>query len=450
MTLAMDDPEAKTLWDTIYVITSFFAGTSDDNGYYEYMPLIRAVFEDNIPSVNELAGAKSEWELYHAATAELPAPAINSVPTWDSDSEESTMEKNAGFRFMGQRFSIDASIFQQLIYRQVGNYEDTDKRMLPDVLDVTAAFGSETAYDILDEQGDTKYANYTDNMNTLRESIADAGDEQWGVSLYSSWLNTLRPLTVEKGEGYPFFMTNNAWARHNLETFAGSYTELKHDTVLYSKQVMAEMGGGGMIPEYDDRGYVEPEPEIFYRLSVMTEKTRDGLESYGMLSAKDKENLNLFRELAEQLKTISLKELQDEVLTDDEYELIRTYGGNLEHLWKEVMTVESGSDFPRTKEFPAAVIADIATDPNGSVLEVGTGNPSVIYVVVPVDGRLVLASGTVYNFYQFEWPLNDRLTDNKWRQMLGIEITESGKYEASLDANGITNPEWTQLYSAFD
>ena len=57
-------------------------------------------------------------------------------------------------------------------------------------------------------------------------------------------LHTLTPLLEEKGEGYPALVRVNSGRRKNLESFAGSYTELKHDTVLYAKQVMAEMGGG--------------------------------------------------------------------------------------------------------------------------------------------------------------------------------------------------------------
>ena len=51
------------------------------------------------------------------------------------------------------------------------------------------------------------------------------------------------------------------------------------------------------------------------------------------------------------------------------------------------------------------------------VLEVGTGNANVIYVVVPVDGTLRVARGAVFSYYQFPWEASDRLTDSKWRQM---------------------------------
>jgi hypothetical protein len=54
---------------------------------------------------------------------------------------------------------------------------------------------------------------------------------------------------------------------------------------------------------------------------------------------------------------------------------------------------------------------------------VGVGRINEIYVVVPVvaeDGAVTLqvAKGGVFAYYEFPWPANDRLTDEKWREML--------------------------------
>ena len=63
-------------------------------------------------------------------STELPRPKINSVPVYMSDSDETVEEKNTGFRFMGQRFTIDASIFGKenpVNYRKVGvSISDTE------------------------------------------------------------------------------------------------------------------------------------------------------------------------------------------------------------------------------------------------------------------------------------------------------------------------------------
>lgn len=79
----------------------------------------------------------------------------------------------------------------------------------------------------------------------------------------------------------------------------------------------------------------------------------------------------------------------------------------------------------------------------GDVLEVGTGNPSDIYVVIRVDGKIKLARGSVYSFYQFAWPMDDRLTDAKWHQMLGMHPNEEGNYERD---SSIEKPDWTGSY----
>ena len=76
----------------------------------------------------------------------------------------------------------------------------------------------------------------------------------------------------------------------------------------------------------------------------------------------------------------------------------------------------------------------MATDPNGSVLQAGTGFISYIYAVVPVDGKLRIAKGAAYSYYEFPWPSEDRLTDEKWKGMLEEEKSPP-------------QPYWTQAYT---
>lgn len=437
ITKALDsDSEAYELWQSVYSVTSFFAGASDDNGVCEYAPLIRAAYGENA-KVTDLIGNGDAFLDYRTNTAALPVPQTNSIPI--EDGEENVIP---GFRFMGQRFSIDAMVMQKLIYSNVQSNSAGEKRMLPDVLDVPAALGSDVALNLLKENGVEDYPGYMENMEKLRGGINEADDSLWNASLYASWIQTLRPLLEKKGEGYPMFMQNEEWAKKNLECFAGSYTELKHDTVLYSKQVMAEMGGG-MEEELDDRGYVEPEPVVYERFASLAEQTAQGLKKYQMLSDADENNLVKLEELALRLQTISNKELQNETLTDEEYDLIRTYGGNIEHFWYDAMRANANYDNIFSEEYPAALVVDIATDPNGSVLEAATGDPSQIIVAVQVDGKIKLASGSVYTFYQFEQPLNDRLTDTQWRVMMGIEANDDMEYQKTTD---IKQPAWTDSY----
>lgn len=424
VTLALEG-DALAAWSSIYTVTSFFAGASDDNGYYEYRPLVSQAYGEGI-GIADLPGNDAGWQTFMDLVAQTPAPAINSIPLMDTGTDVDHLEENKGFRFMGQRFSIDAAIMQELVYNRVAENAAGEQRLLPDALDVPAAFGSDVALAILDEQGATGFAGYTEKMESLRTGIEQAPDSLWTASLAAQWLSTLRPLLAVKGEGYPMFAQGEAWARRNLVAFAGSYAELKHDTVLYAKQVMAE-AGGGPLEERDDRGYVEPEPEFFGRLAALVDATSKGLASYGLLGDTDSSNLAILQQLSAQLEEIARKELRNELPTDEEFDLIRSYGAQLEHFWQEVCKDDAEDDMFTTRDFPSAIVTDIATDPNGRVLQIGT-NLSTIYAVVPVEGVLRIASGAAFTFYQFEQPIDQRLTDHAWRQMLGIAALDDGTY----------------------
>ena len=432
-----DDPESYKIWESVYAVTSFFTGASDDMGAYEYASVISDVYGNDF-SLDDLITNENGFAEFHDITAKLTPPQINSIPIEIGDDNVIL-----GFRFIGQRFTIDASIMQNLIYSNVKENSEGMYRMLPDVLDVPAALGSDVALGILEEDGATGFQGYSENMDKLRESFSKENSTLWSASLYANWLNTLRPLLDVKKEGYPVFMQNEEWSKKNLECFAGSFTELKHDTILYSKQVIAEMGGG-YEEEPDYRGYVEPEPLVYARFAHLAELTAQGLKSYGMLRPDDEENLSRLAQMAQQLFTISNKELRDEVLTSEEYDFIECYGGNIEHFWYEAVKNEMDEGMVSSQEIPAAIVVDIATDPNGSVLEAATGDPSVIYVVVKVDGKIKIARGSVYSFYQFTQPLEDRMTDSTWRQLMGIQADEEGYYYNY--ENRIEKPDWTDSY----
>lgn len=429
-------------WEAVYAVTSFFAGNSDDCGYCEYLPLVAQAYDGNFKKEN-IAGNDKAFEKYVELLEKLTPPKVNAVPV-EMDEDNSVK----GFRFMGQRFTMDAYVMQNLIYRAVSMNSAGEARMLPSVLDFPAALGSDVALEITHSEGADRFADYSKNMNKLRDTISNAPEETWNASLYTRWIDTLRPLLDTKGEGYPSFMTSKEWTKKNLSTFAGSYTELKHDTVLYGKPSMAEMGGGDE-EEIDDRGYVEPEPLVYSRFVTLADATLTGLKHYKLLDKKYETELKRLVEVANRLKTISEKELANELCTDEEYDFIRDYGGHLEHFWYEIMRDDYGEEYFDEEQHPAALVVDIATDPNGLILEAGNGNPRRISVIVPVDGTLRIAEGTVYNFYEFSWPLSERLTDTEWGYMIGAipGIDEEGYYVDKRDYS-IKNPSWTNSYSA--
>ena len=452
ITLALNKENNQKSWDKIYEPVNFFVGKSDDITYYDFKDLIENIYGKNT-TLQDIINNKDKFTSFINEAKKLEPPKINSIPIFITKNKEEREEEIKGFRFMGQRFTIDAEIFQKLIYPAVGDktktcseykQEETNcergARCLPKGLDIPATLGSNEAKNILNEIGENKYACYSENMSKMQSYISTLPIENWTQNLYWGWLYQLLPLLEKKGEGYPLFMQNNAWTRKELNTFLGSWAELKHDTILYSKQVYAELGAGGEIEEKDDRGYVEPNPYVYARLTSLLKMMREGLEMRNLITSNMKENLSKMEQLTMSLKTISEKELNNENLTEDEYELIRSYGGQLEHFWLEINKdepafKETNNERQYLEENSAAIIADVATDPNGKALEVGTGKIFSIYVAIPIAGKLKIASGGVYSYYEFPWPLSDRLTDKKWREMIN-----SGKAP--------NLPSWTDIFVA--
>ncbi len=424
-TAKVNGKPALDAWLDLYNPTVFFVGRSDDLTAFQYLDVIDAVYGPNA----DLAAIADESKLatFIEAANQLPPPMILGLVISVTDNEEDVTK---GFRFMGQRFVPDAYIFRQLIYRNV------DGRMLPKGLDVMAAMGSDRAYTLLDEMGETDYERYPEQMTKMQAWTDSLTTEEWTETLYTTWLYTFYPLLEEPGDGYPQFMQSDAWLDKQLNTSLGSWAELKHDTILYAKQVYAELGGGGSNAPRPllAQGYVEPVPEFFARLSALTSMTIDGLDTRDLLNEQDRNSLYRLLQLSDAFKLMAEKELRGEPLTSSEIELIRYYGGELEHLTMAAADREDADPnaMPTMDEEPqAAVIADVATapDPDGDgvpnpvVLEEGVGRINEIYVVVPLitaDGtiRLQVAKGGTFAYYEFPWPADDRLTDEKWRRML--------------------------------
>jgi len=418
---------ASQIWERIYEPTSFLVGVSDDLDIYDYHPLIEEVY-GSIGTDPTIFADEDRLEQFIEAARELPPPQINSMWVWIwEDREEATQ----GFRFMGQRFVIDAYIFQQMMFRNVGTI--VDPRMLPKGLDIYAAMGSEEAYDILDEMDETHYENFDGQMNKVRGEIAALEIDSWTQNLYWTWLYSFHPLVEVKGEGYPAFMRNQAWTRKDLHTALGSWTELKHDTILYAKQAYAELGAGP--DEFEVQGYVEPNPEAYARLAGLTRMTLDGLEERGLLAGEDRWSLERLETLLFSLTEIAQKELHGIPLSQEEQDVITFYGGLLEHLTIASADWDEAEGRAYLEDEQAAVIADVATDPTGAVLEEGVGRIFEIYVLVDVDGQLVITKGGVFSYYEFPWPMGDRLTDEAWREMLA-----SGQVPR--------RPDWTSSFVA--
>ena len=207
-------------------------------------------------------------------------------------------------------------------------------------------------------------------------------------------------------------MRSKAWADKELNTALGSWTELRHDTILYAKQSYTLKATAVPAQPQLTRGYVEPNPYVYARLASLARMMREGLEDRGLLLPEYSGKLQDLESLLVQLKTISEKELSGESLTDEEYRTIWTIGFTLESMVTFQTAVESEAD--KSVE----IVADVHTDVNTSqVLEEGVGKVFIIFVVVEVNGRIQIVQGGIFSYYEFLQPMSNRLTDEEWQLM---------------------------------
>lgn len=398
------DKESYNKWENIYEPTNFFVGSSDDLSIYQYGELLFKVYGKD-PDLNKLNDKKKLDELYKEAD-KLPEPKIQAKYT------SVTTPVGKQFRFMGQRYVLDAEIIQELV--------KPIERPIPSGLDVMGVLGSERAKEIqLAKEENQDWEDYPVEFDRLKDKFAKIPEKQWMGNMYQGWLWTLKGFLEPFGDGYPSFMTNEAWMDKDLNTALGSWSELKHDTILYGKQSGAEMGGEGFEEVV---GYVEPNIEVYEKLLWLTQFSRKNLSARDLTIESIDMKMDRFEWLLKFLIECSVKELRNEELTQEEYERIQIYGGILEDL-----TASFAGDYLRWFEITSetdknmAVIADFHTiAPNqysqGGYMEAGVGPAYEIYVVVPIGEKLYLTRGAVFSYHEFI--SDERLTDEKWQELI--------------------------------
>ena len=479
-------------WNRIYAITSFLVGFSDDLGPNEYSEVLKKLFNDetNLQKIKENYLELKETILDYpynpkiysglgACELLMPCPPLSEkeIQALKLQAKE-LLEKTKGFRLMGQRFTLDSWLFSEIVSPYSGKYvglkpplpteekpftftwDDIyaeyrkdrpftwvktdvkacpppamrEVRGFPRGLDLMALLGSERAKEILESSGDTQYSDYEKKFSELKKEVDSLSKGDWFKNLYLNWLYVLKSLNSEFGKGYPTFMQTEAWQDKELNTALASWTELRHDTLLYVKQsyTMAEMGGIFEPPPVV--GYVEPVPEFYARLLSLTKMTNQGFKSLIPQQELEKllieAGLDRFTEILSKLLDISKKELENKSLNDNEYNFIENFGSISESLISTVSGGEVDLEVLKT-----VLVADVHTDGNTEkVLEEGVGyiKTAVIAYKLP-EGHILLGVGPTFSYYEFKQPIENRLTDEEWTKI--------------LDSNPPPEPEWIDSFS---
>ena len=435
----------------IYETTSFFAGSSDDLTVEDYISQMDEVYGKGCP-LEALSNEKKVTEFITCARR-LRKPQILSTYVTDVSSSAMDWKKQTqGLSFMGQRFTPDSHIFQNLVYDKVKWYTGKAPkpftavsangrvfRGFPRGLDIMAVFGSDLAGGILREENDTSFEGYDGQFLKMKQEYERLDNSVWTQNLYWSRIYAAKSILEPPGKNAPPFMQSGAWLKKQLNTALGCWTELKHDTIVYTKQpysvsqaAFSVMGkGGGNLPPEVVHGYVEPVPQLYARVRQSVESLRLKLTSLGFPADMALEgNFKTFEKLLTSLEEISEKELSGRTPTDAEYKVIENIGYRLRRILRAAHYIDVTEKFRSKMDNKMPIVADVFTQTNsGEVLEQAVGKPAEIFVIVRVDGKEKVCLGAAYSYYEFKQPMSQRLTDEKWRSMI------KGKDRPSI-------PEW--------
>jgi hypothetical protein len=409
-------------WESIYQPTSFFVGQSDDLNVYEYG---QAETKTGFSAANN--GADAITRLQNELLT-YPSPQIMSsvvtVPNATATKED-ILNTTKGFRFMGQRFTPDAFIFSTLT--QSGNTPDpTTGQFLPNLptgLMVSDLMGSKESATLMDTWVKTNAPNsdkvLANKMATLQDYFSKVTQSQWTQNIYWSWLYTIKSLFTDSASktGYPMFEKSADWDTKSLQVFMGSWTELKHDSLLYAKQsyaVASSIAPGPVqtLPANPvPKGYVEPNIEFFDRMIALVNLTNNGLKQLGVLPANFEARNGQLLDSLNFYKGIAVAELQNTKISDPDFEKLRLSAGSLDSILQAPDASTS-----MEKNARSAVIADVQTDVTDSkILYEADGIPNYIYVAVKDANGTRLTKGLVYSYYEFTGPLAQRYTDQTWQ-----------------------------------
>jgi hypothetical protein len=373
------------------------------------------------------------------------------------------------FTMMPQRFVVDSWAFSKTVFDDIfwdndGIPDVGDKvmRRIPSGLDVAfSVLGNdqivpEIATRIADPNGRVFRDGlpYQHNLAAIRECIDDHDAAFWTNNIYAAWLNCLRAISSPTiGPDFPQAMQTRSWALSSLNTQLASWTELRHDTILYAKQSVT-----GMILCGYPYGYVEPRPEFWSRLNALATRTHQLLQQvpeegkkvvnypgyyteYSFSTAQLKTNwlatIDRFIAATDTLHSISEKELQHIDLAPNEIDFLqdvvekhyeymargyRTFAGWYPKLFYKpletaALGINEGSDMWNP------MVTDVHTDPTdelspGSILHEAVGNVNMAFIAVDCgisSQTPIMYAGPVLSHYEFELGPTTRQTDAEWR-----------------------------------
>ncbi len=415
-------------WVSLFAPINYVVGESDDLSFYDMEVVLDKTDLANL-------GAWLEKETNRERFIKEAAPILRgSLIQGNTDVVSGPGDKGegpappVGFRLFGQRFTIDSFIHNQLSGARV------NIRNMVKGLDIMAVFGNRAALALLKDDFE-HVGNFKEQYMEMKTLIQGFDEISWRKTFYNGYLKLVQEITTfQMGRGFYFTQTNQ-WDKKALLTSHASWAELRHDTILYVKQSYAERAGGGMDePVFDidplpqPINYVEPNLGFFYWMQVLLRDSIDIMGSTGFMDDNFKTKFSDFNNIINVLTEIVEKEVQDKAISREQNEFILSVPAKLARIILPPAATFGG--YGEEDIFKMALVADVHTDAlDGVVLEVATGIPYRIYVALnDGQGGKRIAIGYTYSYYEFSQPMNNRLNDDQWKEVVYTKTDTLDRY----------------------
>jgi hypothetical protein len=438
----IDRAGAYPMYRQIESILSFFIGDQDNvtlDNLYELNRELNITAASDLLDTLRLAEFQQALAMKPYAGQKILSQILMNLPC----SPDSIVPASS-FMLYGQRFVIDSYVTGNVVYDRIRYQGMAVTRMLPSTLDILFSLGNDAAGQLL--QPELERYHYASNLSALRYLIDSYPAEFWNSSLHNMWLHTVRALNPPLQRGnLPLFMQTAAWWQKNMNSQLASWTELRHDHLLYAKQSYT----GGVICSFP-YGYVEPVPELFSRLEFLGLSMAEKIGQFDFDDAYMTPILSHYflylGEVCHTLASIAQKELRAESLSENDKQFLRQMIGitggcgpepNAPGWYQQLFYSSLGElEGFLKKDF---LTADYHTSPTdeagfmvGWVAHAGTGPVDMLILTAQLPGTGPVAFiGPVPGYYEYTTLDFLRLSDDEWKEIYQVQAVR---------------PDWTNLY----
>jgi Protein of unknown function (DUF3160) len=456
-TTLADGRSARTVWQRLETITSFFAGSAAEPGPLQYAAALEPPGKaSRLPA---LADA-SAWERFRDKLMQfVPRPLFANSSPFPAElvgPRDLRPGPNTGFRLLSQRFALDAFALGKLVYPNIGpgtnakaftaivRSDGSIIRGVPRGLDLMALLPfAGLPYKLLYDGGDTAYVGnsaalsyYAAHDDLQVHFQPTRGPVEWNRDQHMAWLYVLSPLVQSplmrpSLAGLPTFMKSPTYQVTKLNTALASWTQLRSDTVLYTRKADSGAETARLFKFKDNMAlvpapkrhsepltYLEPLPGVYEALQGLTRMVSKELTALDALTPDWRQRLD---ELDQHLTTagkLAWKEINNDPLSAEEQDALRRLPERLQLLTGAVST---------------PVIVTVAEDAAGAwVLQEATGRPDLgLFVVRLPSGQLVTFAGPMLCYFEMKLPRAQALTQERWLKLLD-------------ETPGPSRPEWSR------